>query len=92
MTFPIQIRQSKKCGSVRNDEIMNLPWDLVQALESAFPTYCKASATFIDSICLKESTGKKTKNPEMRSNSNKSYCTALTYVHRTQIKRSRLGT
>ena len=24
MTFPVQMRQSNKCGSVRNDEIMNL--------------------------------------------------------------------
>ena len=52
----------------RNDEIINYTWGLVRALVSAYPASCKTAATFIDSICPKQSTRKKTKNPEMRSN------------------------
>ena len=38
------MRQSNKCGNVRND-------DLVWAVESASPASCKTLNTFIDSIC-----------------------------------------
>ena len=44
-------------------------WDLVRALESASPASCKTPATLLDSICPNTQPGKKTKNPEMRSNS-----------------------
>ena len=53
MAFLVQVKQSNKCGSVRNDEIINFyTWDLVRALESASPASCKTPATFIDSIKL----------------------------------------
>ena len=44
------MRQYNKCRSVRNDEIFNYTWDLVQALESTFPASCKTLAVFIDPI------------------------------------------
>ena len=50
MEFLVQIRQTNKCGSVRNDEIIHLG-SLVQALGSASSASCKIPATFIDSIC-----------------------------------------
>ena len=49
--FLVEMRQSDKYGSVRNDDIFNLHWDLVQALESASSAFCKTLAVFIDSIC-----------------------------------------
>ena len=48
--FLVHIKQSNKCGSVWNNEIFNLTWDLVWALESASPASCKTPVTFIDSI------------------------------------------
>ena len=52
---------------------------MVRALESASPASCKTPTTFIDSIRPNNQPGKKTKNPEMRSNSqqNESYCLGL---------------
>ena len=63
------MRQSNKCGSVRTDEIINLHLEYSMTLESAFPAFCKIPVTFIDSIGQNNQPGKKTKNPEMRSNS-----------------------
>ena len=48
--FQVQMSQSNKCGSVRNDEISTYTVDLVWALESASPASCKTPAIFIDSI------------------------------------------
>ena len=48
--FLVQMRQSNKCGSVRNDEIFNLHLGSGVVLESASPASCKTPATFIDSI------------------------------------------
>ena len=79
MAFLVKLRQSNKCGSVRNDEIINLHLGSGAALESASPASCKTPATSIDSICPNNQPGKKTKNPEMRSNSQQivSYCLGL---------------
>ena len=48
--FQVQMRQSDKCGSVRNNEIFNLHLGSGAGLESASPASCKTPATFIDSI------------------------------------------
>ena len=52
---------------------------MVRAPESACPAFCKTPATFIDSIRPNNQLGKKTNNPEMRSNSQQivSYCLGL---------------
>ena len=54
-------------------------WDLMRALESASPASCKTPATLIDCSRPNNQPGKKTKNPEMRSNSQQivSYCLGL---------------
>ena len=54
-------------------------WDLVRAFESASPASCKTPATFIDSIRPNNHPEKKTKNKEIRSNSQQmvSYCLGL---------------
>ena len=44
-------------------------WDLVWALESASPASCKTPAKNTDSIRPNNQPGRKSKNPEMRSNS-----------------------
>ena len=49
------MRQSNKCGNVRNDEIINFQL----ALESASHGSCKTPATFIDSIHPTNQPGKK---------------------------------
>ena len=52
MAFLVQMRQCKKCGSVRNDEIITLyTWNLVQALQSASTASYKMPAPINDSIC-----------------------------------------
>ena len=67
------MRQSNKCGSVRNDEIINLHLGSGAGLAS-----CKTPATLIDSIRPNNQPGKKTKNPEMRSSSQQIVsCTSL---------------
>ena len=70
----VQMRQSNKCGSVRNDEIINLHLGSGAALESTSPASCKTPATLIDSIRPIQS-----KNPEMRLNLQQiiSYCLDL---------------
>ena len=68
MAFLVKLRQSNKCGSVRNDQIINLHLGSGAAPESASPASCKTPATFIDSIRPNNQLGNKTKNPEMRCN------------------------
>ena len=58
-------------------------WDLVQALDSASPASCKTLVTFIDSIA-QTTNQKKKRTQKCNSSPNKSYYTALSYVHRTQ--------
>ena len=59
--------------------------NVVQALELASPSYCKRPATFIDSIC--QNNPEKTKNFEMRSNSQQIvlYCLGL-YTHKPGLR------
>ena len=59
VAFLVQMRQSNKCRSVRNDEIFNLHLgDLVWALEAVSLVPCNTSATFIDSISPNNPPGK----------------------------------
>ena len=71
--FLVQIRQSNKCANVKNDEIFNLHFQSVRALESARhqPHLLIRSAQAISQ--------KKAKNPHMRFNSQEivSYCFGL---------------
>ena len=59
-------------------------WDLVGALESGSPASCKTPATFIDSICPNNQPEKQQRIQKRDPIPNKSYCTALADVHRTQ--------
>ena len=68
MAFLVQMRHSNKCGSVRNDEIINLHVGSGAGPRVSIPCSCKTPATFIDSIGTNNQPGKK-QNPEMRSNS-----------------------
>ena len=77
MTYLVQMRQSNKCGSVRNDKIPTYPCNLVQALESASPASCKTPSTFTNSIC--SSTRKNQRVQKWDSALNKSNCTVLAY-------------
>ena len=90
MAFLVQIRQSNKCGSVRNDEIIS--WDLVRALESASPASCKTPATYIDSICPNSQPGKnKEPRNEIQLSANRIVLPWPTYTE-PRAKRGRLGT
>ena len=44
------MRQSRKCGSVRNDEVINLHLGFGASPESACPASCKAPVTIIGSV------------------------------------------
>ena len=61
MAFLVKLAQSNKCGSVRNDEIINLHLGSGAGLKSASPASCKTPATFIDSIRPNNQPGKKNK-------------------------------
>ena len=45
------MKQSNKCGRVRMMKYSTYTWDLVRAIQSAFPASCKTPATLINSIC-----------------------------------------
>ena len=83
MEFLVQMRQTNKCGSVRNVEIIKLHLGSGGVLESASPASCKTPGKFTDSIRPKQSTKKKQRIQKWDPMSKKSYCTALAYVHRT---------
>ena len=92
MAFLVQMTQSNKCGSVRNDEIINLHLDLVRALESASPASCKTPATFIDSIRPNNQPGKnKESRNEIQLSANRIVLPWSTYTE-SRAKRARLGT
>ena len=81
MTYLVQMRQSNKYGSVRNDKIPTYPCNLVQALESASPASCKTPSTFINSICSNNQPGKiKESRNEIQLSTNRivlAYCLGL---------------
>ena len=71
MAFLVQIRRSNKCGSVRNDEIVNLHLGSGACRPLSQPHLLIPSTQTINQ--------EKTKNPEMRSNFQQivSYCFGL---------------
>ena len=83
--FLVQMRQCNKCGSVRNDEIFSLhlgsgagPWVCI-------PCLLQDTSHIYWSHPLKQLTTKKQRAQKRDSTPNKSYRTALVYVHRTQV-------
>ena len=76
--FLVQMRQSNKCGKVRNDEISTYTWDLVRALESASRFLQDTSHIYWFHL-PKQLTRKKPNKPEMRFNSQQivPYCLGL---------------
>ena len=82
--FLVQMRQSNKCGSVKNNEIFNLhlgsdagPWVII-------PCLLQDTSHIYWFHTPKQLTRKKQKTQKWDSTPNKSYRTALVYVHRTQ--------
>ena len=82
--FLVQMRQSNKCGSVRNDEIFNLhlrsgvgPW-------VSIPCLLQDTSHIYWFHPPKQLTRKKQRTQKSDSTPHKSYRTALVYVHRTQ--------
>ena len=82
--FQVQMRQSNKCGSIRNDEIFNLHLG-------------SGAGPWVSILCLLQDTShiywfhppkqlnrKKQRTQKWDLTHNKSYRTALVYVHRTQ--------
>ena len=94
MAFLVKLRQSNKCGSVRNDEIISLHLGSgARALESASPASCKTPATFIDSIRPNNQPGKKSKESrnEIQLPINRIVLPWPTYT-KPRAKRGKLGT
>ena len=82
--FLVQMRQSNKCGNVRNDEIFNLhlrsgvgPW-------VSIPCLLQDTSHIYWFHPPKKLTRKKQRTQKWHSTPNKLYPTALVYVHRTQ--------
>ena len=90
--FLVQMRQSNKCGSVRNDEIIDLhlgsgagPWvSITCLLQDTSHIYWLNPP--------KQLTRKKERTQKWDSTSNKSYCTASSTYTESMAKRGRLGT
>ena len=83
MVFLLQMKQSYKCGSIRNDKIIKLhlgsgagPWVSISYL-------LQATNHIIDSILLKQLTWKNWRIQKWDPNSKKLYHTALGYIHTT---------
>ena len=82
--FLVQMRQSNKCGSVRHDKIFYLH------LGSGVSPSLSRSCLLRDTSHTywfhppKQLTIKKQRTQKWNPTTNKSYCTALVYIHRTQ--------
>ena len=87
--FLVQMRQSNKCGSVKNDEIFNL--HLRSGVRSGagpcanIPFVLQDTSHIYSFHPRKQLTRKKQRTRKRDSTPNKSYRTALLYIHRTQI-------
>ena len=82
--FLVQMRQSNKCGSVKNDEIFNLHLGSGVGPRVSIPCLLQDSSHIYWFHPPKQLTRKKQRTQKWDSTPNKSYCTALVYVHRTQ--------
>ena len=79
MAFLVQIRQSNKCGSVRNDEIIKLTLGIWCGPLSQHPLPPARHQPHLLIPSAQTMNQEKTKNPEMRSNFQQivSYCLGL---------------
>ena len=79
MAFLVQIRQSNKCGSVRNVEIINLHFGIWCGPLSQHPLPPARHQPHLMIPSAQTINQEKTKNPEMRSNFQQivSYCLGL---------------
>ena len=77
--FQVQMRQSDKCGSVRNDDIFNLHLGSGAGPWVSIPCILQDTSHIYWFHLPKQLTRKKTKNPEMRLNSQQIvlYCLGL---------------
>ena len=77
--FLVQMRQSNKCGSVRNDEIFNLHFGSGEGPWISISCLLQDTSHIYWFHPPKQLTRKKAKNPEMRFNSQEivSYCFGL---------------
>ena len=92
MVFLVQIRQSNKCGSVRNDEIINLHLGSGAGPCVSIPCSWKTRATFIDSIRRNNQPGKnKESRNQIQLSANRIVPPWPTYTE-PRAKRGRLGT
>ena len=84
MALLVQMKQSNKCRSVRNDEKINLP------LGSGADPWVSISCLLHGTSHIywfhlpKKPTSKKRRIQNWDSTSNKLYCTAMSDIHRTQ--------
>ena len=79
MAFLVQIRQSHKCGSVRNNEIINLHFGSGAGCWVSIPCLLQDISDIYWFHLPKINNQEKTKNPEMRSNFQQiaSHCLSL---------------
>ena len=82
--FLVQMRQSNKSGSVRNDEISNLHLGSGAGPWVSIPCLLQGTSHIYGFHPPKQLTSKKQRTQKWDSTSNKSYRTVLVYVHRTQ--------
>ena len=82
--FLVQMRQSNKCGNVRNDEIFNLHLGSGAGSWVSIPCLLQDTSHIYWFHPPKQLTRKKQRTQKWDSTPNKSYCTALVYIHRTQ--------
>ena len=82
--FLVQMRQSNKCGSVRNDEIFNSHLGSGAAPWVSIPCFLQDTSHIYWFHPPKQLTRKKQRTKKWDSTPNKSYGTALFNVHRTQ--------
>ena len=82
--FLVQIRQSNKCGSERNDEIFNLNLRAGAGPWVSIPCLLQVTGHLYWFHLSKQLTRKKQRTQKWNSTLRKSYRTALAYVHRTQ--------
>ena len=82
--FLVQMRQSNTCGGVRNNEIFNLHLGSGACPWVSIPCLLQDTSHIYWLHPPKQLTRKKERTQKWDSTPNKSYRTALVYIHRTQ--------
>ena len=83
MVFLVQMRQSHKCVSVRNDEVFNLNLGSGAGPWVSIPCLLQDTSHIYWFHLLKRLTRKKQRIQKWDPTPNKSYRTALAYIHKT---------